>query len=191
MTEHKLQCAVDPGDYLTAYADSGELGVGAYSKQRFAVTIYPAAEDARTFARALLTLADEIDGSEPTPAAATFPVKVGDKLRVTKAGLNWADVEVGEILNVLSLPADDDPSDIEFTAEGRNGDHWAFLPSHVGNGLEKVDEMPAATPAAAPSTPAIAPERVALLEKARILAGPIASPSDVLDFARFLAEGVA
>lgn len=72
MTEHKIACNSGVGDTLTVHGGGEEIGFVAATSDRFRNSVYVTASDARTFARGILALADEIDGERrrsrrPTP----------------------------------------------------------------------------------------------------------------------------
>ncbi|MDX2575945.1 hypothetical protein PV332_10675 [Streptomyces scabiei] len=86
MTDLNLTCAIDADDQICATRSSGgkriEFTAWADGKQH-GVEVYADTDKARTFARGILALADEIDGGEVTakPEPARRP-QVGDRVRV-------------------------------------------------------------------------------------------------------------
>ncbi|MER6485686.1 hypothetical protein ABT264_19285 [Streptomyces virginiae] len=93
-------------------------------------------ETAREFARGILALCDEVE-----PPASV--VKVGDRFRITRRRLEYADVEVGEIVTVLDVTPHGN-----FRTDGqriRGSLRWTFSPESIGNGLERVEDSPASS----------------------------------------------
>ncbi|WNI28608.1 hypothetical protein [Streptomyces sp. ITFR-6] len=83
MTEYKITCQDDPSDRIKAVGTVGEH-VAFYPYGSDSVYVSPA--DARTFARGILALADEVDGGEaPMPTEpAVRDIKVGDRVRILR-----------------------------------------------------------------------------------------------------------
>jgi hypothetical protein len=75
MTEYTATCAIDEDDTVTALRSDSRVELEPSS--RASVFLDPG--PARTFARGILALADEIDGGE---APAARPIQVGDTVRV-------------------------------------------------------------------------------------------------------------
>jgi hypothetical protein len=84
MTEYKLQCRQADGDYLIATRPhaSTSVRVVAFDGYDESMRIFADPANARTFARGILALADEIDGGE-TPATEE-PLKVGDSVVIVR-----------------------------------------------------------------------------------------------------------
>ncbi|MDX2794052.1 transcription termination/antitermination protein NusG [Streptomyces scabiei] len=86
MTDLNLTCAIDADDQICATRSSGgkriEFTAWADGKQH-GVEVYADTDKARTFARGILALADEIDGGEVKAEPARRP-QVGDRVRVVK-----------------------------------------------------------------------------------------------------------
>lgn len=83
MTEYVLKCSANDDDQLRAEKAGPEVFIGASHRGASQLTTYTSPVDARTFARGILALADEIDGGEATPVV-DGPVKVGDRVVVTR-----------------------------------------------------------------------------------------------------------
>ncbi|MEU1074342.1 MULTISPECIES: hypothetical protein [unclassified Streptomyces] len=184
--EYIAKCQVNPRDHIRATAGESSVCMAPYSDGYPGEEVYVCPADARAFARGVLALADEIDGGEtaPAPEAVSAPraVKMGDRLRVTRASLYGADVGIGDEVVVDKAPDSYD----EFGATGPDGRYWWFHCRLVGNGPEFADDAPTTAPALSAS----AATRAALLEEARRLAGEHASAEVVLRYAQFLNEGV-
>lgn len=82
MTVYTAECAIDSADTITATRSSNRVELEPSSRTE----VYLDPDDARTFARGILALADEIDGGEAkeeAPAPARAP-QIGDKVRILK-----------------------------------------------------------------------------------------------------------
>lgn len=178
----RAQCNSAGGDYITAEVAGEKVELNAFNHHEYVMNAFVTVDNARTFARGILALADEIDCGETvaeTPTVTeTAPLKVGDKLRVTKDDVNFASVRVGDILTVNSVSGE------AFTTDdktGENGGDWYFSAEDIGNGLERIDE-PALT---------ISPEREALFRRAADLVKAVGArpddPDAIVRAARFLA----
>ncbi|MFD9205922.1 hypothetical protein ACFVZM_06540 [Streptomyces sioyaensis] len=212
MDEYKLQCRVFSSDFLTAQLISGRTGVriATHDVEGEAGNVVADPADVRAFARGLLALADEVDGGEAGELTADEVVKVGDRFRVTTNYLECANVLVDDVVMVASVGSNDG---FQAHRPGEEEGKWGFGLDNIGNGLERVDEPPAppydvkigdryptwvhsvrkedAEPVQTDNPPAssVTPERRAILEEARFIVGPRASHTEVLEYARFLAEG--
>ncbi|MGP3750841.1 hypothetical protein [Streptomyces sp. IBSNAI001] len=113
MTEYIAQCRYNRSDTIKARVGDEVVWLEPGDDN---VALSPAA--ARTFARGILTLADEVDGGEAPVKTDTRP-KVGDKVRVLEDSANGATVKRGDILTVL------DVNDHEVETEGQGyGGRW-------------------------------------------------------------------
>ncbi|WP_329168369.1 KOW motif-containing protein [Streptomyces sp. NBC_01267] len=98
MTKYTAPCDVTPDDTVTAFKDARHVILTPST--RVDVCLTPTA--ARTFARGILALADEIDGGE-TPEPARAP-RVGDRVRVLEDDPgNRAGEFVGKVGTLLSV----------------------------------------------------------------------------------------
>jgi hypothetical protein len=129
VTEYTIRCNSGVGDVIVAYRESGSDSVklkGTRSGE-FAIDTYATSDTARTFARGILALADEIDGGEVAEAAppARTPV-VGDKVRVAEDdAFNRRGEFVGLVgtLKEIRSSARRLPYYVEFgTGSGKHGD---------------------------------------------------------------------
>ncbi|MFF3312521.1 hypothetical protein [Streptomyces sp. NPDC002952] len=122
-------------------------------------TVYTDDAGARAFARKILALVG--DGADESA------VKVGERVEITKYR-KYDDAYVGRTGVVTEVDDDDIP----------------YLVHVDGYGGVWAREVRKVTPTAAP----VSTSRAALLEEARKAAGPGATPGDVLNYAKFLAE---
>ncbi|MFJ6636625.1 hypothetical protein ACIQMR_35455 [Streptomyces sp. NPDC091376] len=183
MTEtFRAQCRWEPRDFLKAHVVGDSVHVDTYFGDERVDAVSLSSAKARTFARGLLALADGIDGGEDPELKvqadddAAQAIKAGDRVRVLYERADGANVRAGDVFTVRSIS----PHSVYTDRGGLQPGEWAFDPNKV----EKVVDEPLKA-ADAPSS--VAPDRVALLEEARRLAGELAPASAVLEFARFLA----
>lgn len=146
MTEHKIACNSGVGDTLTVHGGGEEIGFVAATSDRFRNSVYVTASDARTFARGILALADEIDGGEAKEPTTDTRPKVGDRLRVTVDTPRCAPVKAGDVITVIDVDYDD-PGAVEdfvrFLADGDGpGDYQWYVPLSA---TEPVTERSATT----------------------------------------------
>lgn len=80
MSEYTAECNSRPSDRIRASREGDSIELLAEKFGEYAMEAYVTPAKARTFARGILALADEIDGGEVAEAAP----KVGDKVRVVK-----------------------------------------------------------------------------------------------------------
>jgi hypothetical protein len=82
MTVYTAECAIDSDDTITATRSSNRVELEPSGR----VEVYLDPADARTFARGIIALADEIDGGEVAEAATTETrtPKVGDRVRIVE-----------------------------------------------------------------------------------------------------------
>lgn len=176
MAEYKLTCTVDSGDYIVARSDRHGAALTAHIQDRWTNNVVTTPDALRSFARGLMTMADEVDASSPPTT-----VSVGDRFRVTEDGLEYASVRVGDVVTVISPP---DGAGTFTARAGLDGTQWYFGVENVDNGLEPID-----TPAKDSATSPAPSPRAAILEEARALVGS-RDIGQLLDVARFLAEDV-
>ncbi|MEU1037643.1 hypothetical protein [Streptomyces sp. NPDC005907] len=141
MSEYTAVCNASSRDVIGARidGDSVELAARSYGEHKMETYLDPT--KARTFARGILALADEIDGGEAKPAD-TRP-KVGDKLLVLEDHPRHCPVVKGDVITVAGTDYDHDGTDcVRFYHEG---DTYAwFIP------LTAVEPADPAVPAPAP-----------------------------------------
>ncbi len=103
MTEYTATCAIDEADTITAarYGRRVELEPSGTTE------VYLDPAPARTFARGILALADEIDGGEKAEVKADTRPKVGDRVRVTKYKPWAAPCVTGDVVTVSETKYDD------------------------------------------------------------------------------------
>jgi hypothetical protein len=164
----ELRCMHDSDDRIRVERDSdGEIAF--YTP---GASVYATDEDARAFARKILTLV----GDEPAPAAEVVRPKVGDRLTVTTDNPRCAPVVRGDVITVAATDYGHDSEDCVRFRHGRDDYLW-FVPLSA---VEPVDEVPAELALATDP-------RVTALETALRIAGPDAPAAEVLAYAAFLA----
>lgn len=188
MTEYRVDCnATSHDDYMTAWRDGCDVYIRACKGGALASSVYADTEAARTFARGILALADEIDGGETEASLADrerellakpAPVKVGTRVRVLEA--SWLPEATGE-LGTVCAPTDQpgrirvrmDRPGVCAVGDQLYADRWEIL------------DAPADEP-----TDTSAPTRGAQLvtQAKALLAGTDHTASDVVALARFLAS---
>ncbi|MGW6638519.1 hypothetical protein [Streptomyces cyaneofuscatus] len=115
MTENMIECASGVGDTIDVQeSDSGGLRFVARRHGDFKSDLFASRADARTFARGILALADEVDGGdatvEPAPAVKIGDPQmptVGDRVRVLTDDANHAEVAMGDVFTVTSIGRSD------------------------------------------------------------------------------------
>src|SRR5690606_37429948 len=143
MTQHTATCRISSGDEMVARIDESDIEIAARQDDADQMTVFLRPSVARPFARGILALADEIDGGEATNEA---PVdarpKVGDRLRVTKNGANFAPVRAGDIITVAMVDYDNINGRDFIRAYLEPGDDYAYFLAleHVEPVTEPVDE---------------------------------------------------
>jgi hypothetical protein len=126
---------------------------------------------ARTFARGILALCDEIDGGEAKEAPLATPVKVGDRVVVTQNGMVYErDENVGREGTLLSIDHADPQQPYKVDVDG-DGVWWC------------KEVAPVSVSAPAPS-----PFAAHVDEAKRLLAGTDHTGADVIVLARELHE---
>ncbi|MFF1625618.1 hypothetical protein [Streptomyces sp. NPDC058272] len=181
MTEYVAICSSDEDDTITASVDGKAVELLARRGGRHMMETYLPVSDARTFARGILALADEIDGGEvaeePTVTAKWGAIKPGDKVRILIDTAECADVSAGDVFTVHKV--DERCVTVDDTA---NGGHWYFSNTES---IELVDDVPAEptdVPAPARSS------RAKYVEEAKELLGSTYFDADSLTrLAEFLA----
>ncbi|MYR43117.1 hypothetical protein [Streptomyces sp. SID5910] len=135
MTEYTATCNSRPSDSVTARADGRSVELEMRVSGDYRGEAYLTPDKARTFARGILALADEIDGGETEVPILTLPA-IGTRFQVTEDGLNSADVKRGAVVTVSGHHND------YFGTTAENGVRWYFSPKHIGDGLEPVSDEP-------------------------------------------------
>lgn len=186
MTEYTIQCGSDAGDTLTVCRQGEEIEFVSRSHGSFAHSVYPTSDGARTFARGILALADEVDGGEAKEAPETAsgrmpeadsPFKVGDKVRTVREILELHRGRAGELAAI----------DISHAPN-----YWVRFPDGGSVWAYDIEPTPAHEPLAdwerelLAHEPTATPTRMDLLEQARALVGSRDVPN-LLAVARFLA----
>ncbi|MFJ3588631.1 hypothetical protein ACIQUY_04985 [Streptomyces sp. NPDC090231] len=179
MTEYKITCQDDPNDRIQVSAYEGDSRVSFYSHD---ISVYVSSADARTFARGILALADEVDGGEAKEPEADSPVKVGDKVRVL---VDDPDAQAGRFVGLAGTLAEMDLTDSStpFMVRFGEGDHGDIDGSWWCRRVELVTNEPIAT------TPA--PSRAELLTQARMHMSDVTTytAADLIELADYLAGG--
>ncbi|OSC76477.1 hypothetical protein B5180_01600 [Streptomyces sp. BF-3] len=190
-TTYIAQCCHDAHEQIRANHNGVTIMLHAFDGEENLITPFLRADDARTFARGILALADEVDGGEVKPAS-DRPIQVGDRFRVTVPHLDCSVVKVGDVA-VVDHFVDGPQGDFRVRV---GEDIWRFGPDNIGNGLEPItdDSEPLADwekDLLEPDSPAIAaittPTREAYLHRAAELLGANPSASDLIELADYLA----
>lgn len=107
MTEYEAQCRIGRDDRIVARRDNSSVELAGYFGD-YAGDAYLAPDAARTFARGILALADEIDGggAEEAPALRRIP-KVGDRVRVVRNGPSDGDDHIGQVGAIAAIDTHD------------------------------------------------------------------------------------
>jgi hypothetical protein len=183
MTVYTAQCYTDRRDTVTATVDSNAVWL---EPSGVAVGMQP--DDARTFARGILALADEVDegekAAESTPAEepTVRGIKVGDKARVLVDGAEGAEVLRGDVFVVSRLSGSTIIVDFE---EGDRTYKWYF---REAESLEKVTDEPVIDASKIVVLDDSAPARAALLSQARdLMSGEDYTAHDLIALADYLA----
>ncbi|MEV4037677.1 hypothetical protein [Streptomyces umbrinus] len=194
MNEYVAECAIDSSDRITASRSTGSRRIELVPSAKVEVYLDP--EDARTFARGILALADEIDGGEPEAEETPKPrPTVGDRVRVVKDDPHLRAGEytgmVGTLKSVSDAYGVELPYLVEFgDGSGSHGDK--------GNGkwnvaeVELVDEP---TPLAdwerdlLAETPASSARGKHIEEAKALLEGVHFDAASLVLVAQFLADG--
>ncbi|MFD7776616.1 hypothetical protein [Streptomyces sp. NPDC059753] len=154
MAEYVAKCRIISTDAVTAAAEDGEIILTGTKAGKFVMDACVRPDDARTFARGLLALADEVDGGEaPEPA----PVKVGDRVEILPSVHNPSSAgRVGIVKKIDALDDDDVPyligeegtgRFIAWAALVRRVDAPADTRPKVGDRLRVTENYPWAAPA--------------------------------------------
>ncbi|MFD5198856.1 hypothetical protein ACFWM7_01535 [Streptomyces sp. NPDC058375] len=168
MTECKIECRYNRSDIITAHAANGEIWFEPGSDN-----VSPSLADARTFARGILSLADEVDGGEEKaePAPDSRP-KVGDRVIVVEDDPNGL---TGTFVGLVgTLTNDDGGACVPYLVKFGEGSHGDVDGQWYCRRVEKVADEPASLPAATITTPT----REAYLHRAA---------SDLIELADYLA----
>ncbi|WP_405927861.1 hypothetical protein OG554_03440 [Streptomyces griseus] len=182
MDEYIAQCRHDGDQRIKAHTNGVSVVLVGYSEEGSVTEPYLSAASARTFARGILALADEVDGGEEKagPATDNRP-KVGDRVIVIE---DDPDDRTGEFVNLVGTLTDIiggpyTPYLVKF-GEGSHGDvdgQWYC------QRVEKVADEPD-SPSAATIT---RPTREAYLHRAAELLGADPSALDLIELADYLA----
>lgn len=117
MTEYTATCRHVDTDTLRAYSSFGDVVLSPSEDEN--VCLSPAA--ARTFARGILALADEIDGGEVPATAGRKPI-VGDRVVVVRDDPDHKAGSFVGLIGTLKLTTDSD-DDIPYLVHFGDGDH--------------------------------------------------------------------
>ncbi|MET9126953.1 hypothetical protein [Streptomyces sp. NPDC004528] len=136
MAEYTATCRLSSYDTMKANIDGGDVEIEALRSGANVMEVFLRPAEARTFARGILALADELDGGEAETKAPTPELpQIGSRFRVTTGGLNSASVSPGDVVTVNVHHTD------FFGAMTSGGTTWFFNPANIGKGLEPlVDE---------------------------------------------------
>ncbi|MGW6855850.1 hypothetical protein [Streptomyces xanthophaeus] len=139
MTNPELKCMIYDTDRIKARQDptmGGRLVFECYGDHGLEVEVYAKPEAARTFARSILALADEVDGGK----AIDDRPRVGDRLRVMEDHPRHCPVVTGDLITVVATDYDHDGEDCVRFLVPENSYRWIIPLSAV----ERVDEPEAA-----------------------------------------------
>jgi hypothetical protein len=102
---YRAQCRWEQGDYMTVHGVGSSVQINAYQSNEFTSNAQLDPDDARTFGRGILALADEVDEGEDKPAKHDGTLPVGTRVRVLKAhGLPWATGKLGTVYALTDQP---------------------------------------------------------------------------------------
>ncbi|MFG3014356.1 hypothetical protein ACGFZB_28835 [Streptomyces cinerochromogenes] len=178
MTEYTAQCRHNEADKVIARIDGPSVELMMSPGDEYAGEAYLSPDAARTFARGILTLADEIDGGEAKEEPKPEPVKVGDRVRIVRA--TYADHTHGREGVVTST------SETWRNIYGDQHPYIVRLDGYDGDTVHVAELERVPTPADEPITPAN--PRADFITQARALLDDYAhTVDDVLTVARFLA----
>jgi hypothetical protein len=106
----RAQCNSASGDYVTAEISGDKVELVGHSGDDNVMNAFVTAINARTFARGILALADEIDGGEQVavPAPVRSRPKVGDRVAITKYRHTESGGYVGKEGTLEVVDLDDD-----------------------------------------------------------------------------------
>ncbi|MGW1268151.1 hypothetical protein [Streptomyces sp. NPDC002491] len=97
MTEYTAECRISSFDTMRARIDDGEdVSIDAVKRGDVTMNVFLRPDDARTFARGIIALADEIDGGEAAEAEPTRAPQAGDRVRVVRNSPRSTDEHIGE-----------------------------------------------------------------------------------------------
>ncbi|MYW28212.1 hypothetical protein [Streptomyces sp. SID2119] len=172
MTEYKIECRYNRSDTITVLAEDGEIWFKPGSDN-----VSPTPDAARTFARGILALADEVDGgaAKAEPAEDTRP-KVGDRVIVVE---DDPDDRTGEFVGLVgTVVSVNGGFSTPFKVKFGDGHHGR------ADGYWWCRGVKPASPAADTIT---TPTREAYLHRAAELLGANPSASDLIELADYLA----
>ncbi|MEU3986130.1 hypothetical protein AB0F77_39740 [Streptomyces sp. NPDC026672] len=166
MTEYIAQCRWVRSDHIKAHVVGNYVHLDEVSDGETQAGVALRVDTARTFARGILALADEIEGGEVAEPATPQPLRVGDRVRIVRP-------EQGEHNGKTGILEEIDTEDdlLPYRIADENG---AFLT--WAGAVEKVDE------------PANADDYRALLlvRASRMLEDTEHTAADLIALARFL-----
>lgn len=151
MSEYEIKCTAIPTDRLVASIDGGDVYLQAHEGSDFKVSVFAKPAEARTFARGILALCDEIDGGEVAPE----PLKVGDRVRIThddfprfvgKTGELTA-IDIGDTLYAYCVKADGERLPVWVLEVERVDDEPSDSRPKVGDRLRVTQDNTWAAPA--------------------------------------------
>ncbi|MEU0860659.1 hypothetical protein ABZ352_35630 [Streptomyces griseofuscus] len=110
MTEYTARCAMDADDQINVRRAHRRVALEPRNATGVGTEVYLAPADARTFARGILALADEIDGGEvkEEPTAVASPsVAIGDQVRIARNWEGHGDENVNAVGRLVRIDTDD------------------------------------------------------------------------------------
>ncbi|MER7922128.1 hypothetical protein ABTY96_03155 [Streptomyces sp. NPDC096057] len=103
MSEYEIRCTSGVADVITARREGDSVKIRGSHQGEYAIDAFTDPDTARTFARGILVLADEIDGGEVAEEAPKRTPQVGDRVRILVDCPSGADVRTGEIHTVCEV----------------------------------------------------------------------------------------
>jgi hypothetical protein len=134
MTEYIAQCAIDGNDTITARRSAERVELAPRSGPE----VYLDTDKARTFARGILALTDEIDGGEVVKIVRSSAVEVGDRVRVVRNAYSF---EGNENVGRVGILKEITPEDAQSHRVSFSDDAYGWWCAEV----ELVEDEPADT----------------------------------------------
>ncbi|MFJ3248374.1 hypothetical protein [Streptomyces sp. NPDC086782] len=124
MTEYDVACSSDSRDILTARIDGGTVELLAERGGLHKMEVYAQPDAARTFARGILALADEIDGGEAPELKPCAAPKIGDRVRIMRNSPSDGGDNVGTVGILAAIDSADTVLPYRVALPGSSYDWW-------------------------------------------------------------------